>query len=38
VRQPAGHGGRCHLALQEILGEAALQALAEQGRYRRDVY
>ncbi|MFS2114559.1 sulfite reductase flavoprotein subunit alpha, partial [Herbaspirillum frisingense] len=26
------------LALQEILGEAALQALAEQGRYRRDVY
>lgn len=25
-------------ALQEILGEAALIALAEQGRYRRDVY
>lgn len=25
-------------ALREILGEGALQALAEQGRYRRDVY
>jgi len=25
-------------ALEEILGEAALIALAEQGRYRRDVY
>ncbi|WP_058894966.1 sulfite reductase subunit alpha [Herbaspirillum rubrisubalbicans] len=25
-------------ALQDILGEASLNALAEQGRYRRDVY
>jgi len=27
-----------NLALQEILGETMLTALAEQGRYRRDVY
>jgi sulfite reductase (NADPH) flavoprotein alpha-component len=25
-------------ALTELLGEPALQALIEQGRYRRDVY
>lgn len=33
-----GMAGGVALALQEILGEDALQALAEQGRYRRDVY
>lgn len=33
-----GMAGGVHAALGEILGEAALDALAEQGRYRRDVY
>jgi sulfite reductase (NADPH) flavoprotein alpha-component len=27
-----------HAVLRELLGEAALQALAREGRYRRDVY
>jgi len=34
----AGMGEGVHDALIEVLGAAALQALAAQGRYRRDVY
>ncbi|MDZ5635859.1 sulfite reductase subunit alpha [Janthinobacterium sp. GMG1] len=34
----AGMAGGVDLALQEILGRPALDALAAEGRYRRDVY
>jgi len=34
----AGMAGGVDLALQDILGRPALDALAAQGRYRRDVY
>jgi sulfite reductase (NADPH) flavoprotein alpha-component len=33
-----GMAGGVHEALAEVLGEARLDALAAQGRYRRDVY
>ena len=33
-----GMAGGVDVALREILGEAALESLGEQGRYRRDVY
>jgi sulfite reductase (NADPH) flavoprotein alpha-component len=33
-----GMAGEVDLALQTILGEQALQQLATEGRYRRDVY
>ena len=34
----AGMAGGVDQALQEILGRPALDALAAEGRYRRDVY
>ncbi|HEX7639702.1 MAG TPA: hypothetical protein VF457_14995, partial [Burkholderiaceae bacterium] len=34
----AGMGEGVHDALIEVLGAAAMQALAREGRYRRDVY
>jgi len=33
-----GMAGGVHAALVEIVGEDALQAMIEDGRYRRDVY
>lgn len=33
-----GMAGGVHEALREVLGASALEALIEQGRYRRDVY
>ncbi|MNT72086.1 Sulfite reductase [NADPH] flavoprotein alpha-component [compost metagenome] len=33
-----GMAGGVNEALAEILGEAALRELADNGRYRRDVY
>ena len=38
VASLAGMAGGVDQALEEMLGRPALNALAAQGRYRRDVY